>query len=335
VKQGSYCTNNTWRASTRMWENTWELYYYGHRYYSPDLGAWLTRDPGEELAFRVLLLADVPSAGSSEGVPTDFTSPGLYGYVENQPTMKVDALGLTTEGATPTVSVRLNSVEYASGSHGGDPDGIFGYQAHLTYVGPAASATAGAVSEEGGVKVTVGRTTYMLQKVQIVSLIVYKGTTQQVMQHGMLHEIFHFNVITGERPDTHGVLTPTPVEWAMYSAFVTYGVLEGNPPPASTQGNRDFWSHYVDTTPDDVPTKGTDEMTTSLQSFYNVQQVDLSERTFVGQPKYFTERHLFSEPDACGKGGIDLLLISLTPAAQATGTGPQGADAQAPDPQQD
>ncbi len=36
------------RFSTKYYDAEADLYYYGYRYYSPELGRWLTRDPIEE-----------------------------------------------------------------------------------------------------------------------------------------------------------------------------------------------------------------------------------------------------------------------------------------------
>jgi len=46
---GSQATNNHFRFSTKYWDDETGLYYYGQRYYSPELGRWPSRDPiGEE-----------------------------------------------------------------------------------------------------------------------------------------------------------------------------------------------------------------------------------------------------------------------------------------------
>ncbi|MCG8409634.1 MAG: RHS repeat-associated core domain-containing protein, partial [Phycisphaerales bacterium] len=48
VSTGSYAGDNPFRFSTKYWDDESEFYYYGYRYYSPQLGRWLNRDPIEE-----------------------------------------------------------------------------------------------------------------------------------------------------------------------------------------------------------------------------------------------------------------------------------------------
>jgi RHS repeat-associated protein len=45
---GSYASQNPFRFSTKFQDNETGLVYYGHRYYHPTLGRWLSRDPIEE-----------------------------------------------------------------------------------------------------------------------------------------------------------------------------------------------------------------------------------------------------------------------------------------------
>ncbi len=76
---GDMAEENPWRFSTKYWEKSdysygdWEagLYYYGFRFYSPDLGRWINRDPmGEQ-------------GGEN-----------LYAFVLNNPIDLTDPLGL-------------------------------------------------------------------------------------------------------------------------------------------------------------------------------------------------------------------------------------------------
>ena len=46
---GNYADNNHFRFSTKYHDET-ELYYYGYRYYMPEMGRWLTRDPIGEVS---------------------------------------------------------------------------------------------------------------------------------------------------------------------------------------------------------------------------------------------------------------------------------------------
>ena len=61
---------NAFGFSTKYFDSETGLYYYGYRYYSPELGRWMTRDPLQE----------------SGGV-------NVYGFVGNDPVNQVDALG--------------------------------------------------------------------------------------------------------------------------------------------------------------------------------------------------------------------------------------------------
>lgn len=48
VDSSGYVNANPFRFSTKWYDAETGLYYYGHRYYSPRLGRWLSRDPIEE-----------------------------------------------------------------------------------------------------------------------------------------------------------------------------------------------------------------------------------------------------------------------------------------------
>jgi RHS repeat-associated protein len=71
VADGPEAENNPFRFSTKYHDVEVGLYYYGYRYYSPNLGRWTTRDPiGEEGGLN------------------------LYGFVRNTPMNLVDRYGL-------------------------------------------------------------------------------------------------------------------------------------------------------------------------------------------------------------------------------------------------
>ncbi len=61
---------NPFRFSTKYLDSATNLYYYGYRYYFPELGRWLNRDP----------------IGEQGGL-------NLYGFVLNDPVLGFDALG--------------------------------------------------------------------------------------------------------------------------------------------------------------------------------------------------------------------------------------------------
>ncbi len=67
---GAYADENPYRFSTKYQDTETGLLYYGFRYYSPELGRWLNRDPIEE-----------------EG------GYNLYGFVYNEPVNYIDVLG--------------------------------------------------------------------------------------------------------------------------------------------------------------------------------------------------------------------------------------------------
>jgi RHS repeat-associated protein len=54
IKTGPFADNNSYRFSTRYTDDETGLVYYGYRYYSPDLGRWINRDPIYELGSIVL-----------------------------------------------------------------------------------------------------------------------------------------------------------------------------------------------------------------------------------------------------------------------------------------
>ena len=70
-QSGAYADINKFRFSTKYLELETDYYYYGFRYYDPDTGRWLNRDPSEERG----------------GI-------NLYAYLMNSPVNFVDFLGL-------------------------------------------------------------------------------------------------------------------------------------------------------------------------------------------------------------------------------------------------
>ncbi len=67
---GTFAEENRWRFSTKSLDES-GLYYYGYRYYSPELGRWPSRDP----------------IGEDGGL-------NLYGFVGNMVICRIDAYGL-------------------------------------------------------------------------------------------------------------------------------------------------------------------------------------------------------------------------------------------------
>jgi len=86
VARGPEAENNPYLFSTKYFEVETELYYYGYRYYSPQLGRWLRRDPLDEVG-NILLRKE---KGSKE------SDLNLYGFTINNPINTVDLFGLTS-----------------------------------------------------------------------------------------------------------------------------------------------------------------------------------------------------------------------------------------------
>jgi RHS repeat-associated protein len=79
AQSGSYTDQNLWRFSTKQIESSWDLYYYGHRFYSPNIHAWLSRDPiGEEMYPNLFVFC-------SNDPVDDFDSFGLAACTQSDP----------------------------------------------------------------------------------------------------------------------------------------------------------------------------------------------------------------------------------------------------------
>ena len=106
VQSGLASTNNPFRFSTKYLGEETGWYYYGYRYYSPELGRWTRRDPIEEQGFlwtlreMVRARADEASCGILTGPtmseererlirPVD----SLYAFCRNAPVVNVDSDG--------------------------------------------------------------------------------------------------------------------------------------------------------------------------------------------------------------------------------------------------
>ncbi len=71
AQSGPMCDEFPYRFSTKYFDTITELYYYGYRYYSPELGRWVCRDPIGEVS-----------------------GDNVYAFVANCPLDRVDLLGL-------------------------------------------------------------------------------------------------------------------------------------------------------------------------------------------------------------------------------------------------
>jgi RHS repeat-associated protein len=81
---GSYAATNAFTFSSRYTDRETNVVYFGHRYYDPQLGRWVSEDPVEERGRKAL----TPSRQREEG------SGNPYSYVENKSLDALDATGL-------------------------------------------------------------------------------------------------------------------------------------------------------------------------------------------------------------------------------------------------
>jgi RHS repeat-associated protein len=72
---GTYASTNPFRFSTKYTDSETNLAYFGYRYYNPETGRWINRDPSQERGGK-----------------------NLYQYVFNAPTNGIDYLGLACCG---------------------------------------------------------------------------------------------------------------------------------------------------------------------------------------------------------------------------------------------
>lgn len=73
AQSGDQADANPFRFSTKYWDGETGFYYYGYRFYSPELGRWINRDPISELGGW-----------------------NLYGYIGNNPINSYDVIGLAS-----------------------------------------------------------------------------------------------------------------------------------------------------------------------------------------------------------------------------------------------
>ncbi|MGH7978864.1 MAG: RHS repeat-associated core domain-containing protein, partial [Limisphaerales bacterium] len=96
---------NKYRFSSKEWEGNAGLYYYGYRFYDPNLQRWLNRDPNDELGFKRLHLAARRVSGTltQGGVINDLVlvnsaalseNSNPFGFVGNDPLGAADWQGL-------------------------------------------------------------------------------------------------------------------------------------------------------------------------------------------------------------------------------------------------
>ena len=116
---------NAFRFSTKRMDNTTDLVLYEYRAYSVTLGRWLSRDPIEERAFRVVNRGLIPMSRQVDEESGLFIA--LYAFVGNMP-FAVDAYGLrkVNTGVKKCVEPTYAGhawIEYPGGSCGYYPTG--------------------------------------------------------------------------------------------------------------------------------------------------------------------------------------------------------------------
>src|SRR5262249_45287514 len=86
---GSLATANIYRFSSKEIHVNSGMYYYGYRFYAPDLQRWINRDPINELGFKTLNAGD-------EGIHLD-EELNLYAFVNNRPIDGTDPKGTSCD----------------------------------------------------------------------------------------------------------------------------------------------------------------------------------------------------------------------------------------------
>jgi RHS repeat-associated protein len=89
---GTLASANVYRFSSKECHVNSGMYYYGYRFYDPNLQRWTTRDPLGEPGFEELGgVAPTQTARPATGLNRE---PNLYEFVANGPVSDVDGLGL-------------------------------------------------------------------------------------------------------------------------------------------------------------------------------------------------------------------------------------------------
>ena len=91
---GTLASTNVFRFSSKAIHAFTGIYYYGYRFYDPNLQRWPNRDPvGDEASFASMLIPH------EEYGPVElWDRPNIYGFVYNNPVVWIDAYGLYTFG---------------------------------------------------------------------------------------------------------------------------------------------------------------------------------------------------------------------------------------------
>ncbi|MCD4781807.1 MAG: AHH domain-containing protein, partial [Candidatus Omnitrophica bacterium] len=87
LSTGALASSNPYRFSTKYLDDEFNLYYYGYRYYDPETGRWLSRDPIREEGFLTL----------TSSAYYDVADLNLYAFVLNNSINYFDEYGLAAE----------------------------------------------------------------------------------------------------------------------------------------------------------------------------------------------------------------------------------------------
>ena len=101
LAEGAEASINPYRFSSKYADEETALYYYGFRFYSPEMGRWGSRDPVSDesfLRFQLTNLERKERRKIGKQLRGAALKP-LYEYVENQPISEIDPLGLDNPGA--------------------------------------------------------------------------------------------------------------------------------------------------------------------------------------------------------------------------------------------
>jgi len=86
----------SFRFSTKYYEPFWKLYYYGHRYYSPEISRWLSRDPVTGLGWKTITNMGIPREGVTPSGRPELPGNRLYVFLNNNPLSAIDPKGTDT-----------------------------------------------------------------------------------------------------------------------------------------------------------------------------------------------------------------------------------------------
>src|SRR5437870_2024662 len=89
---GTLASANVYRFSSKEIHANSGMYYYGHRFYDPNLQRWINRDPLMEHGFMVTEAAS--RLNIAIGPDDSRSRANLYLFVDNSPLLDLDALGL-------------------------------------------------------------------------------------------------------------------------------------------------------------------------------------------------------------------------------------------------